>query len=144
MEEPHEGSSWGLRADGRAVTERERLTVQREAVKIPNVDDLQVDREKIEQYLLAATHPDGSTKAEFFSRFGFSLPQWRELADALRNHGAGGKVVRTVESAYGTRYAVDGPLETPDRRNPLVRTVWLLRQSGTARLITAYPIGGQR
>lgn len=83
-------------------------------MKIPNVEDLQVDREKIKQYLLAATHPDGSTKAEFFSRFGFSPVQWWELADALRKHGASGKVVRTVESLYGTRYAVDGPLETPD------------------------------
>ncbi|MEX5218215.1 MAG: hypothetical protein NW701_10340 [Nitrospira sp.] len=114
-------------------------------MKIPDVEDLLVDREKIAQYLLAATHPDGSTKAEFFSRFGFTVPQWRELADALRKHGASGKVIRVVESSYGTRYAVDGPLETPDRRNPLIRTVWLLRQSGTtARLITAYPIGGQR
>jgi hypothetical protein len=114
-------------------------------VTIPNVDDLQVDREKVEQYLLAATHPDGSSKAEFFSCFGFSPVQWRELADALRNHGINGKVVRTVESSYGTRYAVDGPMEAPDRRNPLIRTVWLVgRNSRTARLITAYPIGGQR
>ena len=81
-------------------------------MKIPNVEHWQVDRDKIAQYLLAATHPDGSTKAEFFSRFGFSVLQWRELTDALRTHGATGRVVRTVESSYGTRYAVDGPLET--------------------------------
>ena len=49
----------------------------------------------------------------------------------------------TVDSAYGTRYAVDGPLETPDGRNPLVRTVWIVdKGSARPRLITAHPLEG--
>ena len=86
-------------------------------------------------------HEVGSAKAKFFSRFGFRLEEWQGLVEALRKQGASYPVVKTVESSYGTRYAVDGPLESPDRRNPMVRTVWLLeRGSTTPRLITAYPL----
>ncbi|MGH7207606.1 MAG: DUF6883 domain-containing protein [Nitrospiraceae bacterium] len=110
-------------------------------MKLPHADDLLVDREKVTQYLLSPTHPDGSAKAKFFSRFGFRLEEWQGLVEALRKQGASYPVVKTVESSYGTRYAVDGPLESPDRRNPMVRTVWLLeRGSTTPRLITAYPL----
>lgn len=92
-------------------------------MKLPHADDLLVDREKVTQYLLSPTHPDGSAKAKFFSRFGFRLEEWQGLVEALRKQGASYPVVKTVESSYGTRYAVDGPLESPDRRNPMVRTV---------------------
>lgn len=85
--------------------------------------------------------PMGAARPNFFTRFGYRLEQWEQLADALRQHGARHAVVKTVESSYGTRYAVDGPLESPDRRNPKVRTVWLLERDSTApRLITAFPL----
>ncbi|HHT9108333.1 MAG TPA: DUF6883 domain-containing protein, partial [Candidatus Wunengus sp. YC64] len=55
-------------------------------------------------------------------------------------HGATYNVTKVVESEYGTRYSVDGLLETPDSRNPYVRTVWIIeKQSTTPRLITAHP-----
>ena len=110
-------------------------------MKVPHADHLLVDREKVTQYLLSPTHPDGSAKANFFSRFGFRLEEWQGFAEALRKQGASYPVVKTVESSYGTRYAVDGPVESPDTRNPMARTVWLLeRGSTTPRLITAYPL----
>jgi len=43
-------------------------------------------------------------------------------------------------SAYGTRYRVDGPLTSPDRRNPLVSSVWIILDGETApRFVTAFP-----
>ncbi len=81
------------------------------------------------------------TKAEFFVRFGFQAEQWERLAESLRLHGTTHAVVKTVESAFGTRYAVDGPLASPDGRAPLVRTVWILDKGTTIpRVITAYPL----
>lgn len=54
--------------------------------------------------------------------------------------GATYNVVKVVESEYGTRYSVDGLLETPDSRNPYIRTVWIIeKKSTTPRLITAHP-----
>ena len=110
-------------------------------MRLPNAEHLRVDREKIIDYLLSATHPDGQAKAEFFRRFGFSLEQREVLAEALRHHGKTHPIAKTVESPYGTRYSVDGELISPDGRNPQVRTVWMLEaESSTPRLITAHPL----
>ena len=109
-------------------------------MKLPNADQTQVDREKITGYLLSDTHPDGSSKAAFFKRFGFRTEEWEILAGALRKHGVNHAVVKTVESAHGVRYTVEGAIETPDGRNPRIRTVWVVeKDSARPRLITAYP-----
>jgi len=79
-------------------------------MKLPNADHLRVDREKVTEYLLSATHPDGHSKAEFFTRFGFCLKHWELLADALREHGATNPVVTAVEKRHGTRHLIDGRL----------------------------------
>ena len=111
-------------------------------MKLPNAAQARVDPEKITDYLLSTSHPDGRTKAEFFTRFGFQSEDWQALGEALRKHGASNQVTGIVESAYGTRYSVDGELETPDGRTPVVRTVWIIDAGdSTPRLITAYPIG---
>lgn len=82
----------------------------------------------------------GVIKRSFFSQFGFTLENWKILAESLRKHGATYNVTKVVESEYGTRYSVDGLLETPDSRNPYVRTVWIIeKQSTIPRLITAHP-----
>ena len=110
-------------------------------MRLPHADQARVDREKILEYLLSPSHPDGSHKAEFFTRYGFHLENWEVLQEALRTHGTRHPVVKTVESTHGTRYAVDGALVTTDGRDPMVRTVWLIGKGSTIpRLITAYPI----
>lgn len=108
---------------------------------LPNGKDAVVEQEKVVGYLLNATHPDGAAKAEFFLRFGFDPDDWIALATALKRHAVSSDVVKTVENVYGTRYSVDGPLETPDGRCPRVRTVWIIERGGrTPRLITAHPV----
>ena len=97
-------------------------------MKLPYAARARVDREKITEYLLCESHPDGSSKARFFSSFGFRVENWQVIARAFRKHGVTHPVVRLVESAHGTRYIVEGVLETPDGRNPRVRTVWILEK----------------
>ena len=110
-------------------------------MKLPQADRTGVDRGKITEYLLCESHPDGASKARFFSNFGFDLEDWQVLAEALREHGRTHPVVRVVESAFGTRYVVEGVLGTPNGRKPCVRTVWIVEEGSDApRLITAYPI----
>lgn len=110
-------------------------------MRLQNPEHLRIDREKIADYLLSSSHPDGQAKAEFFRRFGFRREQWEVLAESLRRHGATHPISKTVESPHGTRYSVDGEIESPDRRNPRVRSVWML-EAGTQspRLITAHPL----
>jgi len=110
-------------------------------MKLPHANKVKVDREKVTGYLLCTSHPDGASKAAFFSRHGFTAEAWEVLAEALQNHGRSHLVCGSVPSPYGTRYSVDGPLETPDGRNPQVRTVWIVEHgSETPRLVTAYPV----
>ena len=107
---------------------------------LPDGDNAQVDRNKILDYLLSVSHPDGQSKAAFFRRFGFKLEEWEVLADALKTLGVSNPVVAVVTSPYGVRYTVDGPLPTPDGRMPMVRTVWIAEPGSPPRLITAHPL----
>lgn len=110
-------------------------------MSLPNSEQLQVDREKVVEYLLSPTHPDGQAKAEFFRRFGFRHEQWEVLAMALREHGASHPISKTVDSPHGTRYSVDGEIVSPDGRNPRVRSIWIAEVgSQRLRLITAHPL----
>ncbi|MBI2849382.1 MAG: hypothetical protein HYX88_04555 [Chloroflexi bacterium] len=110
-------------------------------MQLPKAAQAQVDPEKITDYLLSVRHPDGRPKAEFFTKFGFRRQEWQVLRAALRTHGATQRVANVVQSPYGIRYIIEGRLETPDGRNPMVRTVWIVaNESAVPRLITAYPV----
>ena len=109
-------------------------------MKLPNAHRARIDRQKITDYLLSSTNPRGRAKADFFQRFGFRIDRWEELADALNRQAVSHEVTRVVETPFGPRYHVDGPIGSPDGRNPRVRTVWQVdRGSDFPRLITAYP-----
>lgn len=109
-------------------------------MRLPDAQRARVDRAKITDYLLSASHPDGREKARFFFSFGFRTEQWQSFSDALRIHGASHEAVEKEQGIYGIKYIVEGPLETPDGRNPYVRTVWHIdRESDHPRFITAYP-----
>lgn len=109
-------------------------------MRLPSAQKTHIEKEKITDYLLSTNNLDGQSKAKFFSRFGFRIEQWQIFSDALQDHGASHEVVKTDETGYGIKYIVEGPLETPDGRNPYVRTVWQIdKGSDYPRLITAYP-----
>jgi hypothetical protein len=102
---------------------------------------MRVEKRKIIDYLLNKEKSRG--KAAFFSAMGFDVSQWEVLAHALKSQAISGIISSAVESPYGTRYTVDGPIETPDRRTPMprIRTVWVEEPHCPEwRLVTAYPL----
>jgi hypothetical protein len=110
-------------------------------MKVPNIAYAQISYEKIVLYLLNVDHQVGRGKAMFFIRFGFSVAEWEQLAWALMQHGLDHEVVARDTTRFGTRYVVEGPLNTPSNREPNVRVVWLIpNETSEPRLITAYPI----
>jgi hypothetical protein len=114
----------------------------KEFKKLPDFTAATVEMRKIVAYLLSPSHPDGASKAIFFSSFGFQVSQWQELADALRELAVKSSVVETVETPHGRKYIVDGILETPSGASPAVRTVWIIDSGGQVpRLVTAFPHG---
>ena len=113
----------------------------RALMRLPHLDKLIVEREKIVEYLLNPRHPYGAGKARFFRRHGFNLADWELLARTLRDHGRENQVTRTADTGFGPRYEVEGEIKAPDGRRPRVRTIWQFDRGQIApRLITAYPL----
>ncbi len=110
-----------------------------------NPDHLQVDKAKITDYLLCTAHPDGNSKAAFFAHYGFLVEQWQVFATALRVHGKRQEIVRRIDSPFGAKYLVTGRIDTPDGRDPVIRTVWIQEHGqSSCRLVTAYPYTAER
>jgi hypothetical protein len=109
-------------------------------VRLPGAGLLVVPQEKVVDYLLSPSHPEGHTRAQLLAAFGFTQGEWGELAEALRDHGARCDVASRSRGALGVKYSVEGPLECPDGRTPWFRTVWFVETGARApRLVTAYP-----
>lgn len=110
-------------------------------MKLPNLEQATIPPEKITRYLLDLSHEEGRGKARFFIHFGFSMAQWQQLASALLRHATAHPVVATEQTPFGTRYVVEGALETPSERTPQVRVVWFTSHNDLSpRLVTAYPL----
>lgn len=109
-------------------------------MKLPGFDKAVVPQKKIEDYLLSSTHPDGWGKAVFFESYGFSPRRWEDLRDALMGHIRDHEAAVIGTSPFGTVYTVNGPLRSPDGRDPVVRSAWFIDDEATVpRLVTAYP-----
>ena len=109
-------------------------------MKVPNARAALIEREKITEYLLNPAHPDNGGKAPFFQSLGFSREDWPILAAAFRKLAETTEVNKRLESPYGQKYVLDGRIESPSGRTPVVRSIWIVdRVSDTPRLVTAYP-----
>ena len=112
-------------------------------MKLPNVAEALISAGKVTGYLLSPTHRDGRHKAAFFTASGFALEAWQELASALRKHAADHEVSKVESTPFGTRYVIEGTMETPLGRSPSIRSVWFLETNQEIpRFVTAYPLKG--
>ena len=112
-------------------------------MKLPNLENAHIPRTKITEYLLNTEHPEGRGKATFFTQFGFSVAQWEALADALMAHASLYDVTKVEQNRFGTRYVIEGEVNTPSGRSPNLRSVWFIEAaSQIPRLVTAYPLEG--
>ncbi len=110
-------------------------------MRLPNAEHAHVEPAKIVDYLLSDDHPKGGSKAGFFVRFGFNRTQWRLLEQALLAHGRDHGIVATYETQHGLLFVIHGTIETPDGRNPRIRTVWMIDHGyDPPRIVTAYPL----
>jgi hypothetical protein len=125
--------------------------------QLPNVERAVVENRKITDYLLSVEHPFGRAKmllappaqARFFRRFGFRLDvrglspaeAWQTLQSALLDHTRHNAVVLREATPFGMKYVIEGPLVTPDGRNPVIRAVWFVETGHERpRFVTAYPL----
>ena len=112
-------------------------------MRMPNAERAVVEREKVVEYLLNAAHPDNGGKAAFFLAMGYTSDDWQSLASAFRRLAAASEVAKSVETPHGTKYVIEGGLDTAAtarRVVRLVRTIWIVdRGLDRPRLVTAYP-----
>jgi hypothetical protein len=110
-------------------------------MKLPNLDSLVVEQQKIEDYLLSKDNLTGRDKEVFFRIFGFERLDWKALADALREQARNHDIVTVRDTSHGRQYVVEGRLNTPSGRQPRVRAVWIVELGvNSPRLVTAYPL----
>lgn len=110
-------------------------------LKLPQLDQATIRSEKISDYLLSPTHPVGRHKARFFQQFGFAQSNPETLRSSLLAHARLYEAALLGESRFGKRYAIDGPLQSPDGRNPRLRVIWFI-ESGKEepKFVTAHPL----
>jgi hypothetical protein len=112
-------------------------------MRLPQRQNVNIPEDKIRKYLLSSIHPFGRHKAFFFKNMGFNSEHWETIVSAIRDHAQHSEVARVDATEFGTRYVVEGQLQTPNGRNPVVRVVWFVEKGDTQpRLVTAYPMGG--
>lgn len=108
-------------------------------MRLPNADRALVPQEKITGYLLSFSHERGRPKARYFTGFGFSPDDWEVMASALVGLAMRVEVTDIRESLYGLQYVIIGNIESPDGRNPRVRSVWQVDYGlDYPRLVSAY------
>src|SRR5690606_35480368 len=91
-----------------------------------NAEHAWVPPAKIVAYLLSSTHPEGRYKAEFFHRFGFRQDKPHILEEALLKQARTGVVIDEFPAPFGLHYVVEGQIDAPDGRSPLVWTIWII------------------
>ncbi len=107
---------------------------------LPNGSRAIIAPEKLSQYLLAAAHPKGRGKADFFLRVGFSPDKPEALERFLRDIACDGPVVETDRTLYGMKYVVEHFVRMPNGRIVRLRTIWMIRvDERRPRFVTAYP-----
>lgn len=109
-------------------------------MKVPNANKAVVTESKIKGYLLSQTHERGRHKAAFLALFGFNLDNWQELDNRLKGHIQAYDFAAATENRFGTRYTVEGEIDTPSGRWVRIRTVWFIRKNEDYPiLVSAYP-----
>jgi hypothetical protein len=109
-------------------------------MQIPNRLQAYIPSPKLSAYLLSETHAIGKAKAIFPRALGYNETNVHLLEHGLLALAHSATVQEVVSSPHGTKYVIEGLLETPSRASPRIRTVWILETGEeNPRFVTAYP-----
>ena len=109
-------------------------------MKLPNSDRAVIEPDKLINYLLNTSHKRGHTKALLLAKFGYQADNWQQLDSDIRKYHLNAEVDVVRQTMYGMRYEIRAPLQTPDGRTLIIKTIWQIDE-GTdfPRLITLFP-----
>ena len=110
-------------------------------MKLPNSQNAFVPTEKLANYLLSENHPVGRPKALFLKNVGYDDGDTEILAQDLLTIAHEEDVSDAESSEFGTKYIIEGMIQTPNGATVTMRTVWIIEiNSAEPRLVTAYPV----
>ena len=108
-------------------------------MELPFANEAVVPEAKLTHYLLSPVHPEGRSKAAFFSRLGFEQARPEPLRQALLQLARTSDMTEIVFT-FGRKYVGTGTLTSPNGTRVAVVTVWVLRGNlPPPMLVTAYP-----
>ena len=109
-------------------------------MKIPHADKAIIAEEKILDYLLNQDHRRGGAKARLLVSIGYQRDEWKQLERDIREKHLTSDIKATIDTEYGIRYEIVGPLGVSGRRKIDFRSIWQVDTgTDTPRLITIYP-----
>jgi len=109
-------------------------------VKLPS--DALIATEKLTKYLLVR-RPVGD-KSEFLRQAGYTLDNWQQLEQDIRQQILSKEAVPTEQTPYGEYFEIRTSLTGPNRLALKVKTVWMKEsKSGITKFITLYPDKGR-
>lgn len=112
---------------------------------LPNAAQTRIDPRKLRDYVLNPEHDSGRYKAEFFAQMGYTVADWQQLENDIREHHLSQPVQRGKPSPYGQKYIITAPLQGPNGATRQVTTVWIFQPgSDFAELVTVEPAARQR
>lgn len=106
----------------------------------PSPQNAVIPPEKLRDYILSPTHPDGRAKAAYLARLGYCQDEWSRLEADLREQILTREAQLARSSPYGQKYEILGPLTGPNGATAWVRTIWIvLSGAENLRLVTVLP-----
>jgi hypothetical protein len=109
-------------------------------MQLPNGLQAYIPPQKLRAYLLSETHAVGKAKAKFFRALGFNETNIFLLEQGVLTIAHGATVQEVVAAPHGTKYVLEGVLETPGGTSPRICTIWILETGEEhSRFVTADP-----
>jgi hypothetical protein len=106
--------------------------------RLPNAERANSKLRRIRDYLLNTAHITGAPESAVFHRPRLRFTRRGVVACVAGPAGQTNAVVRRIDTAWGPRRTVACHCQTPDGRNPRIRTLWQIEQ-GVPRLRTVLP-----
>ena len=94
--------------------------------------------EKFTRYLLMKRAV--GDKSEFLKRAGYTVDNWQQLEQDIRQQLLPEEAVATKQTGYGKYFAITASLTGPNGVALRVKTVWMTEsKNGITKFITLYP-----
>ena len=77
-------------------------------------------------------------KSEYLAQGGYTLDNWQQLEQDLRQQILSLEAQPTAETQYGQKYQIIGSLTCPNGKILTIKTIWIVTEQ-TTQFITLFP-----